>query len=464
MPPPPRPAVVAQSVVVLPLVPAGPSIDSAFGAGLSAAIAGAVAKSGLPVFGRITAQQLRARGLDPRAIARELGAVSALTGTIAATGDSLQLSLSLIAAKDGNVQWTANYTRSAADALGIEVEIARIVAAALRDVPLPAPGLAGVPETRDPLARAAVFRGTAQLQRMTPRGLVEASAAFASAAARDPLYARAHASLALAHALSPTLAFAASAAAYDKATASAKRALALDSTSAAAYHALALVHLGRGENRAAEAQFRRALAHDSTTALAWSGYAQLANHIGDYAMARRRLGRVRMLESQLALSRIWEAQIARGEGNRGQAESLTRSKIAPGAETPVTLATRAEALIDVDRAPEAMQLLDQASAAAEPASELAALLAYASARADNVDRARELMLAMRDASGGQLPPLATLAATLAALGDVDSAIGVLERAAARGDPSLVLFNHSGRFEVLRKDPRGAAVFAKIERW
>jgi eukaryotic-like serine/threonine-protein kinase len=466
IPPPPRPAMLAQSVVVLPIVPAGGALDSAFGAGLADEIARRIARTGVQVLGRITAVTMRDGGLGARAIAREIGAASVLSGTVAATGDSVRVSLSLLSAKDESVQWSANYVRAAADLFSMQDDVASGVAATLRGAPVATRAGDRSPETNDAFAHSLVLRGQAQLLGMTPQSLEQAASLFSQAATRDPQYARAHASLALATALLPTLAFGPAAQSYDSASASATRALSLDdSTIAVAYHARALVEFGRGNNRGAEALFRRSLAIDSTSALAWSGLSALANHIGDYALARKRLARVRALEPKLSLNRSWEAVIAQGEGKTGLAEALTRSAVAPDTTMPIALATRADALLALDRAEDAVLLLERATDGwGSRVSELTAFLAYAYARSGNVDRARELMLDMRDASGGSLPPMATLAATLAALGDVDSAIGVLERAASRRDPVLMLFNRSSRFDQLRKDLRGAPVFVKLERW
>jgi serine/threonine-protein kinase len=295
--------------------------------------------------------------------------------------------------------------------------------------------------------------------------IARAAASFAQAIARDPNYAQAHALLALARALPAAVDAASGSQNHDQAAAAALRAIALDSTIAESYQALGFVRLSRGENRDAERQFKRAIALDSTLALGWAGFGLLANHIGDFAAARSRLGRARRVDAGLREVDVWTAQVAFGEEKGSRAEAESRLRTATDSGSALSVATRVDALVASDRAAEAVALLDGVGAGdAAVASDARALLAYASASAGDVERARELLLAMRDASAGAMPPMATLAATLAALGDLDSAVGVLTRAAARRDPTLVLFGRSGRFAALRKDSRGAEVFAGLERW
>ena len=465
LPPPPRPTVVAGSVVVLPMIlPGGDAAAGELGAGLSEEIAREIARSGGQVLGRMSGATLRRLGLDPRASARELGAASMLVGTLTIVGDSVRLSVSLKSSPDGSVRWSENYARSTADLFAISSEIATHVAAALRgttagrrDPPLR--------ETADAQAHLLLLRGHGLLQNLRTESISRAAAFFERAIARDPAYARAHASLALANALPAAVNAASGSRLQTQATADASRAIGLDSTIAEAYQALGFVRLGRGENRDAERLFKRAIALDSTLALGWGGYGLLANHVGDFAAARRRFARARRLDGALRELDVWTAQVASGEGKDGRAEAESRLRGAADSGSALSLATRVDALVALDRASEAVTLLEHAGAGEAPvASDARALLAYACARAGDDERARELLLAIRDASAGVMPPMATLAATLAALGDVDSAVGLLGRAAARRDPTLVLYGRSGRFAVLRKDARGAEVFAGLERW
>lgn len=468
LPPVVRPSRIAGSVVVLPVsMPGANAVETASGVGLGEEFARALAKEGAQVIGRLGAASLMQRGLDARAVARELGAESALTGTMAREGDSLRINMALLNVGDGAVRWTEGFT-TASDALP---QVGRIVAQRVSDV-LRGAQRAGIEvdstsarPAGDPAARGLLLRGYASLHQLGITSVRDAATLFGQAADLDPSLAPAHAAFALATAIAPVFGALDAQPAFDRAMPAITRARALDSNSVDAQEAQAFVHLGRAENRAAESAFKRALGRDSTRALTWSGYALLASRVGDHAAARIRLARARRLEPTSLPIRAWLAQVALAEGKLDEAERESRAVIVADSTVLVALLVRADALIALGRAADAVSMLEASAAVARDASpELQSMLAYSHAAAGNVDRARELMLAMRDASGGALPPSGTLAATLASLGDVDSAIGILDRATARRDPAVVQFGSSGRFSVLRKDPRGAAILTSLERW
>ena len=125
--------------------------------------------------------------------------------------------------------------------------------------------------------------------------------------------------------------------------------------------------------------------------------------------------------------------------------------------------TRAEALIGLSRTAEAIRIMEQlvASVPASPATEYHGYLAYAYARAGDTTKARAMLERMRVASGGILPPMGLVAATLDQLGDTDAAITALTRARDLHDPWLPGFVGSERYDRLRKDPRGAAILATV---
>jgi transcriptional activator of cad operon len=73
------------------------------------------------------------KDLPPSRIARELGVVYLLEGSLRESGDTLRITARLTRAADGYVLWTSNYERPKTDRLRIQDEIAQKVTAALRE-------------------------------------------------------------------------------------------------------------------------------------------------------------------------------------------------------------------------------------------------------------------------------------------------------------------------------------------
>ncbi len=460
-------AVVAHSTTVLPLAVVGGSGDDALlGAGLSAELASQLARNGVLVAATTSAGTLRTNGIAPREVARRVGVASILTGTIKRQDDVLHISIALLSANDAQTLWSADFDRSVGELFAVEDEIVRNVSARVQGTPgISAPGVVTV-GTRVPDAHLLLLEGHAFAHHASVTSIADAMARYRAAIARDSGYARAYASLALSCASLSELTSSAEPVLLDECASAARHAVARDSTLADAYTALGWLDAIQGRNRDAEKHFRHSLALDSTVAVAWGWYGVLATHVGDFATAHARIVRARRLEPESARARAWDAQAFFGEEKYDRAEQAARPIPRLDSTLSAAVVTRVEALMAMGRDTLAIALLEPRVDVSreDVSSEAHALLAYAYAVNGQEEKARDILLAIRDKSGRLLPPKATLALTLAALGDQDSALALLARAVEKHDPTLFTFNHARRFAQLRKDPRGAALFASIERW
>src|SRR6185503_13373652 len=178
-----------QSLAVLPLANlSGDKTDDYFGIGLAEEITRAVAKNGVRVIGRVSAGALQARGLDERAIAKQLGVSALLTGTVQRAGDQVRITVTLLSAADGAVRWTEKYDRPLTNVFAVQDEIARTVATTLLGSLGGRPGGAARAETTDPEAHALFLQGLVLFNRRGSSNLHQAIALFEQAAARDPKY------------------------------------------------------------------------------------------------------------------------------------------------------------------------------------------------------------------------------------------------------------------------------------
>ena len=454
-----------QSLAVLPLANlSGDPSNDYFGIGLAEEITRAVAKNGVRVIGRLSAASLQAKGLDERAIARELGVGSLLTGTVQRAEGQVRISVALLSASDGAVRWSERYDRPLANVFAVQDEIARTVATTLLGAMGPSRGAsARRAETSDPEAHALFLQGMVLFNRRGAPQLQQAIALFERASERDPRYARAQASLAMALAVLPAYVQDSTPPIVASAIAAAQRAIAMDSTIAESYAALGYGYSLLGELARAEESFRRAVALDSMVASTWGWYALLANRMADYRAAHERIARARSLEPASLIARIWEVQVLIPEGRVAAAESLAASTIALDSTFQLAWVWRANALLAMKRAPEAVALLERQVAllpAGRP-EEIHGVLAYAYALAGRAAEARAMLATMRGRSGGRLPAAGTVAAALEELGDHEAAMAVLEEAIARHDVWTVQFPRLARYDRLRRDPRAAAMLDRL---
>ena len=448
-----------QSLAVLPLANlSGDPADDYFGIGLAEEITRAVVKTGLRVIGRVSAGALQAKGLDELAIARELKVQSILSGTVQRANGQVRISVSLLSAEDGSVRWSERYDRPLANVFAVQDEIANTVAGTLR-------GTLGrrvsrEAETNDPEAHAMVLQGMVLFNRRGEGPLRQAIALFQQASARDPKYARAQASLAMAQAVLPAY-LEDSAAILTPAIEAADRAIALDSTIAESHTALGYAYSLLGDLRKADQSFRRALTLDSTVATTWGWYSLLKGRVGQYRMAHEYLARVMELEPASLISRTWRAQILYLERRFAEADSSAGVGIAMDSTHTLAWVWRANALLGMGHATEAVSLLKESLPKRWTHPGTGGLLAYALAVAGRPREARAVIDSIRTAAGGTLPASGATAAALEELGDHDGAVALLTRAIAWHDPWVVQFPRSVRYDKLRRDPRIEVMLTRL---
>jgi serine/threonine-protein kinase len=426
----------------------------------------ALSKTGVRVIGRVSASALLAKGLDEQAIAKALGVGSLLTGSVQHAGNEVRINVSLLSAADGSVRWTERYDRPLTNVFAVQDEIARAVAENLLGTigRGSAPGTAARVETEDPQAYSLFLQGQVLFGRRTAQTLEQSISLFEQAVARDPKYARAQASLALALAVLPSYVQGNVDSATARTKEAARRAIALDSTIAESYTALAYADLLLGDNRDADQQFRKSLTLDSTVATTWGWYGLLANGLGSFAEAHRRIRRGRELEPASLIARTWDTQVYIVERNYRAADSLASETIRLDSTFALIWLAKAEARLFEGHGAEAVAMLERRVAELPPhqPSDTHSILAYAYARAGMSAKARAMLESQRVDNGGRLPANGMLAATLEELGDHEAAIELLAEAVRMHDAWLLQYARGERYDKLRRDPRGAGLLGKVE--
>jgi TolB-like protein/Tfp pilus assembly protein PilF len=232
---------------------------------------------GLRVISRTSVMRYKGSEAPLREIARELGVVYILEGSVRRDGNQVRVSAQLIEAATDDHLWAQNYDREIAGIFTLQSEIAQEIADALRRrLPSDERARMAAGGTASMAAYDLVLRGREYLNRPGDADLRKfppAVAFFRRALDADPGYARALVSLSEAFQRNVGLLTQVRA---DSAIAYAHRAVAADSLLAAAHAALGAAYLLGGSRVEAEGALRRALELDPNQADALSGMATLA--------------------------------------------------------------------------------------------------------------------------------------------------------------------------------------------
>ena len=193
-------------VAVLPFENLSPDPDNAYFAdGIQEEILTRLASiAGLKVISRTSTQQYQSKPRNLREIAKQLGVVHILEGSVQKVADQVRVSIQLINAQTDAHLWAESYDRNLTDILGIESEIAKRIAESLQTKLTGREEQAlAVKPTNNPEAYDAYLRGLAiqtRIATFSPDPLRKAIGFFERAIQLDPNFAPAWARLSRAHA------------------------------------------------------------------------------------------------------------------------------------------------------------------------------------------------------------------------------------------------------------------------
>lgn len=271
------------AVAVLPFVNTdGRASDDYFSDGLTDELAHELARlPGLRLAGRTSSYAFKGKALPAQQIGAALGVGALVGGTVRRAGDRLRVTAQLVSTADGTVLWDSVYESRSSDVFAVQDELTRAIAAAL------APALGGrgrttsAPDTRggtaDQEAYDLYLKGRYYWIQRGAANLARSIGYFRQAIARDSMFARAYAGLAMAYSTLPDYVPDPGDSATALTVTSARRAVALDSTLADAQLALGIALDMQLRFRDALARYRAAVALDpsSVTGHHWLGMSLL---------------------------------------------------------------------------------------------------------------------------------------------------------------------------------------------
>jgi len=238
-----RPSISNKSIAVLPFDNLSRDPDNAyFCEGVQDEILTRLAKvSDLKVVSRTSTQHFKSSPDNLPQIAKQLGVMHVLEGSVQKSNDQVRVNVQLINALTDAHLWAETFDRKLTDIFAVESEIAKTIAETLQAK------LSGSEQhamaarpTRNTEAHQLYLKGRFFWNKRTGNDLKKSIDYFQQAIAADPNYALAYAGVADAYVFLPGYTAGAPRDCYPKAMAAAKKALELDDTLAEAHTTLAL--------------------------------------------------------------------------------------------------------------------------------------------------------------------------------------------------------------------------------
>jgi TolB-like protein/Flp pilus assembly protein TadD len=270
--------VSAKSIAVLPFDNLSRDPDNAFFAeGVQDEILTRLAKvADLKVIARTSTQKFKSAPTDLRDIAKQLGVMNILEGSVQKSNDQVRVNVQLINALTDAHLWADTYDRKLTDIFAVESDIAKSIADTLQaKLNSSAAHVLASRPTENPEAHELYLKGRYFWNRRTGANLQKAVGYFERAIEKDPKYALAYSGLADCHVLLPVYPELGSYPRDEmpKALAAAHKAVALDDTLAEAHTSLGRALASDLQFSAATSEFKRAIELNPSYATAhqWFG-------------------------------------------------------------------------------------------------------------------------------------------------------------------------------------------------
>ena len=462
---PPARYTATRAIAVLPFVNASPEPENEYlSDGITDELIDALTKvAGLRVASRTSVFALKGKPQDVRAIGALLGVTVVLEGTVRKAGQRLRITAQLTSADDGRLLWSQRYDRELDDVFVIQDEISQTIVSTLRatyfaDIVAPHPKR----YTDNVVAYGLYLKGRYAWNKRTNESILEGIRYFEQAIAEDPGYALAYTGLADSYSLQLDYRSVPVAEGMERATAYARKALELDETVAEAHASLAWsLFIYYWDWEGSERSYRRAIELNPRYAPGHQWYG--------FLLASQRKLESGLVEGHTALELDPIAvSIRRGLGwlyyyarRYDQAKSHLARAIEMNPASEEGYRVLGFVLAQEGNFVEAERVLREGAALPGPRTYAIAALGYVLGRAGRRDEAGTLLAELAGlAERGYVSPVA-FAMIHIGLGDVDAAIGWIDRAYEERRGWLAYLAVNPLLDPLRSDSRFQALMEKM---
>jgi TolB-like protein len=268
------PELPAKSIAVLPFDNLSRDPDNAFFAeGVQDEILTRLAKvADLKVIARTSTQKFKSAPENLPDIAKQLGVLNILEGSVQKANDQVRVNVQLVNAMTNAHLWAEIYDRKLTDIFAVESDIAKTIADTLQaKLTGSEKQMMASQPTTDTTANEFYHKGRSLWEKRTGDNIPKAIEFYGQAIARDPNYALAYAGLANAYVLLPFYTATRRADSYTKAKEAALKALQLDPSVAEAHVALGKLNFFHMDLAGSMREYQRAieLKPNSATAHQW---------------------------------------------------------------------------------------------------------------------------------------------------------------------------------------------------
>jgi TolB-like protein/Flp pilus assembly protein TadD/class 3 adenylate cyclase len=462
-------AIPEKSIAVLPFDNLSRDPDNAyFCEGVQDEILTRLAKvSDLKVVSRTSTQHFKSSPDNLPQIAKQLGVMHVLEGSVQKSNDQVRVNVQLINALTDAHLWAETYDRKLTDIFAVESDIAKTIADTLQAKLTGSEKIAITTKpTENPEAHELYLRGRYFWNRRTAENLKKAADYFQQAIGKDPTYALAYSGLADCHVLLPAYGDPDSKPRDElpKALEAARKAVELDDTLAEGHTSLARALASNLQLSAATSEFKRAIELNPNYATAHQWFGECLQSQGHLEEALAELKRARELDplSLVINSVLGFAFDTVGKSDEAIAQLRKTIEIDPNFGN--TYGLLGNVLEHRGRLKEAIAEYEKNVSLGEDPIALAQL-ASAYFLAGRKQQAQQIWDKLKSLSDRQYVPAYSMAVVQLAFGNKDEAIRLLEKSYEdhapfdSADLGWILVDH--RLDPLRSDPRFKKLITRI---